>query len=115
LIIFSEKDMDPERFLTHSLQQDPAFEPIISVLQAAMQAVDPILAVQGAMKLTGDTLTIARRDYDLRQYRDIVVTGFGKASAAMAEGTSAILGARIQRGAVIVKYVEPEQAARIPS
>jgi glycerate 2-kinase len=107
--------MDPNRFLTHSLRQLPASKQITSILQAAMQAVDPIQAVYQSMSVAGNRLRVAGRTYDLRKYKNLIVVGFGKASAAMAEGVGTLLGERVSRGALILKHSEPEQATRIPA
>jgi glycerate 2-kinase len=106
--------MTQESFLTHSIRRLPESDPITAVLQAAMQAVDPIRAVQNALSLSGDHLTAAGRVYDLRQYERLIVIGFGKASAAMAIGIDMILPGRITQGAVIAKHLPaPQEISRI--
>ncbi len=44
------------------------------------------------------------REYDLERIRRVFVIGFGKASAAMAQAVEEVLGDRIERGTVTVKY-----------
>jgi glycerate 2-kinase len=104
--------MDSDRYLTRTLRSFPRAEQIIDVLQAAMQAVDPVQAVHRAMHLFGDRLRIGDREYDLRQYERVIVVGFGKAAAAMLAGVIEILGEHITTGAIIAKYIDPNQAVR---
>jgi glycerate 2-kinase len=106
--------MDSDRYLTRTLRSFPRAEQITGVLQAAMQAVDPVQAVHRAMHLSGDRLRIGDREYDVHQYERVIVIGFGKAAAAMMEGVSEVLGEHIRTGAIIAKYVDPNQAVRIP-
>lgn len=74
------------------------------ILHAAIAAAGPDKAIRNKMQLSGDTLTIDGRPYDLSQYDGIVLLGAGKASAAMAKVAEDILGDRIKRGLVVTKY-----------
>ncbi|MBI3537187.1 MAG: glycerate kinase [Chloroflexi bacterium] len=75
-----------------------------AIFRAALDAADPRAAIQRAVKRNGDQLRVADRAYDLARVRDIYAIGFGKASAPMAQAIEEILGERIARGAVNVKY-----------
>jgi glycerate 2-kinase len=74
------------------------------IIHAALAAVDPRGAVLAHLSLTGDTLRIGERAYDLRQIERIVVVGAGKAGAPMAAALTDLLGDRISEGYVNVKY-----------
>lgn len=76
----------------------------MSIFRAGLKAVEARDAVCNALKLEGDLLTVAGQRYHLNDYRRILVLGAGKASAFMAAGIEAILGPRISRGLVCVKY-----------
>lgn len=95
--------MQPERLLTRSLRAAPHGQALAAIMAAALAAVDPDQAVRRALRLSGDTLEIGARRYDLRSIRRVLVVGAGKAGAPMAAGVAAVLGDRISAGLVIVK------------
>lgn len=76
----------------------------LSIFRAALDAADPRVAIHRAMQRDGNRLRVQAREYDLARVRRVLVIGFGKASAAMAQAVEEILGDRIARGAVTVKY-----------
>jgi glycerate 2-kinase len=75
----------------------------LAILEAALEAVNPIRAVKRVLQLTGDTLHVGSVSYNLAAYQHIYVLGAGKASAAMAQALEDILGDRITAGWVNVK------------
>ncbi len=75
-----------------------------ALFDAALDAADPRQAVRRALQCDGDRLRVLSREYDLARVHRVFVIGFGKASAAMAQGVEEILGAKITRGWVTVKY-----------
>lgn len=79
-----------------------------SIFRAGLQAVDPYMLILNRFKLNGDVLTIAGGEHtlelDLRAYNEIVVLGCGKAAAPMARALEDVLGERLSRGLVCVKY-----------
>ena len=77
---------------------------VVSVMQAALAAVDPYAAVRGQLRLQNDRLQVGDRIYDLAQYDRVLVVGAGKAGAPMARAVEDVLGRRIARGHVNVKY-----------
>lgn len=77
---------------------------ILAVLDAALDAVDPVRAIHRLVTVEGDTLYIGDTAHDLARYRRVIVVGGGKAGASMAQAVEAILGARITAGHVNVKY-----------
>jgi len=74
------------------------------IFDAGIASVDPVAAVQNAVRRQGDFLTVAGEVYDLRQYAQVYVIGAGKAGATMAQGLENVLQDRLTAGAVTVKY-----------
>ena len=88
-----------------------------AIYQAALDRVDPAVMVKSCLHLEGDLLRVRTEEHseeiDLGAFRSIVVLGFGKASGRMAVALEQILGDRISRGVVAVKYGHTEKPARI--
>ncbi|HJU05207.1 MAG TPA: glycerate kinase [Nitrospiraceae bacterium] len=74
------------------------------LLTAALQAVDPALAIHHSVTRRGFHLKVGPRRYDLRQYKRLIAVGAGKASAPMAAALEERLGNRLTGGLVVVKY-----------
>lgn len=87
----------------------------LAIFRAALDAADPRAAVHRTMRREGNRLRVGTREYDLARVRCVFVVGFGKASAAMAQAVEEILGDKIERGAVTVKYghIAPLASPRI--
>jgi glycerate-2-kinase len=83
----------------HKSTQDELTE----IFNAALAAVDPYHAVLNALRLENNCLLIGAASYALSGYQRIVVVGAGKASARMALAIEHVLGARINKGLIIVK------------
>src|SRR2546430_4659309 len=66
--------------------------------------------VRRALTLEGEELLTPDSQFDLAKYDRIIVVGWGKASALMAEALEHILGERISRGLVVV----PEFQKNLP-
>ena len=75
-----------------------------NVFSAALIASDPGAAVKTNLRLRGDRLHVAGRDYELASVRHIFVAGCGKASAPMASAVEELLGDKIADGVIVVKY-----------
>ena len=78
-------------------------EDMMTVLAAALKAVDPAQAVRNCVRREGTRLEVGDRTYDLDSYRRILVVGAGKASGPMAQALEEILGDRLEGGVVNVK------------
>ncbi|MBI2939327.1 MAG: glycerate kinase [Chloroflexi bacterium] len=76
----------------------------LSLVRAALDAVEPGVAVRRHLVVAGDRLEVNGRTYDLRRYRRILIVGGGKAAAPMAQAVEAVLGDRLTAGIVNVKY-----------
>jgi hydroxypyruvate reductase len=77
---------------------------IVSILEGALDAVDPATAVKRHLRREGDVLWIADVRYDLSAFSDIYVVGAGKAGAPMAQAVEETLGDCITAGYMNVKY-----------
>ncbi|MCZ0940791.1 MAG: DUF4147 domain-containing protein, partial [Caldilineaceae bacterium] len=111
------------RFDTSILTPDPtARRPILAVLDAALDAVDPFAAVQNILRRQDEYLTAtdsaasepaAELTYDLRRYRRIFVVAAGKAAAPMSSAVESLLQDRISGGLAVTKYdhAQPADAA----
>ena len=97
-------DEVPVAFAPSILNANPTLRrKIISVLDAALAAVDPKAAVLNLLQRTGDTLLVGAQRYDLTHYRRIIVIGAGKAGTPMVQAVESVLGDRISAGLVVVK------------
>lgn len=91
----------------------------LTILEAALMAVDPYQAVCARLHRVGHELWIDGQLYDLNRFRRILVMGAGKAGAPMARAVEDALGELITTGLVVVKtghaaptrYVEIVEAA----
>lgn len=76
----------------------------LEIFQAALQAVDPALAIRHYVRLDGNLLLAGGVSFDLSKIGRVYVVGAGKASAPMAAALEEILQDRISSGLVSVKY-----------
>lgn len=103
------------RFATAVLNPDPTRRtPILTVLEAALAAVDPFRATQTFLARQGEQLVIADQTVDLASVRRIFVLGAGKAGAPMAQAVEAVLGDRISDGLVVVKTGHSAPTHHVP-
>ena len=92
------------RFDPSILQPNPMLrQRIVTVLEAALTAVDPYGAVLHVLQRQGNLLTVGAQQYDLTQFRRVFVIGAGKAGAPMTQAVEQVLGDRITAGLVVVK------------
>src|SRR3990167_10692829 len=77
---------------------------LISIFKAGIDAVNPYRLVLQSLKVEGNILNIKDVSYDLNQFNNILVIGGGKATAPMAQAVENILGDRIGKGCIVVKY-----------
>lgn len=88
-----------------------------SIFMAGLDRVNPYSMIKRHVTLKGDILAVALEDYnttiDLSSYKHIVLLGAGKASAPMAKAFEEILGNRIEKGLVCVKYGHTEPLERV--
>jgi glycerate-2-kinase len=74
----------------------------ITVLEAALNSVDPHKAVLNNLKIVDGKLRVGNFEASLDDLRKIVVIGGGKAGGAMAEAVESVLGDRVSGGCVNV-------------
>jgi glycerate 2-kinase len=87
-----------------SLQKSRHKEAVLSILHAALQAVDPVQAVTRHIRLdASQNLLVQDRSYQLDRYRRVLVVGAGKAGAPMTEAVVNLLEDRLERAIVVVK------------
>jgi len=74
------------------------------IFTAGVGSVLPDKMIRKHLSISGSKLTVGILDIPLNEINNIYVIGAGKAGALMAAETEAILGNRITRGHVVVKY-----------
>ncbi|MEA4937250.1 MAG: glycerate kinase [Paludibacter sp.] len=74
------------------------------IFLAGVAGVLPDQLIRSQVKLNGNILSVAGNNYDLSSIKNIYVIGAGKASALMASEMESILGKRITKGHIVVKY-----------
>ncbi|MFH1624541.1 MAG: glycerate kinase [Pseudomonadota bacterium] len=90
------------------MDKEKSRKTIRDIFGKAVMAVDPKEVIKRNVRLadspSGVKLLIRDREYDLSEYRGIYVVGAGKAASSMAWAIEEVLGERIIRGIVNVKY-----------
>jgi hydroxypyruvate reductase len=79
------------------------------IFAAAVEAVDPYQAVKRLVRVERNLLILGAEDagpvtFDLSKYDRIFVVGAGKATAPMAKAIEELLGEKIHKGLIVVKY-----------
>jgi hydroxypyruvate reductase len=92
---------------------DPLRRDAKKIFLHAVHAVQPQTILSSHISLRNQVLRIGERKYPLSQYERIFVAGTGKASASMAVNLEKILGTRITRGLINVKYGHSQKLKRI--
>jgi glycerate 2-kinase len=84
-----------------------------AIFRAALEAADPVEAVNRHVRLSGGALVAGRRSYQIERLDRVWVVGAGKASAAMGRAVESLLGKRIAGGFINVKYGDTARLRRI--
>jgi glycerate 2-kinase len=79
-------------------------ETLTRIFMAGLRAVDPEEAVRRHVELVGSRLRVGEHFYPLDRFERVIVIGAGKGTAPMARALEDILGERLTRGLIIVKY-----------
>lgn len=82
----------------------PYKEKIASILKAALDAANPMKAVEDNLNLEGDTLIVGNNQFSLPPGARIVTVALGKAAPAMLKGAVDRLGVRVQDGVCVCKH-----------
>jgi len=72
------------------------------LMEAGLQAADPMLAMKKAMNVNGPTLQVGGRQYNLKKFDRILCLGAGKASGRMALVLEQQLSNHLSDGLVVV-------------
>ena len=72
-------------------------------LRPGLQAVDPVEAINRHIKLEKDLLSVGGKQFNLKDYDNVLVVGAGKAVAPMAKAVEDLLENRISDGVIVVK------------
>jgi hydroxypyruvate reductase len=94
----------PDHFLPKTFSALPKAAAVERILRAAVAAADPEQVVQSHLRVDGSTLVAGEARYNLDDYRQVLVTGIGKASVGMAGAVLNRLGERIRGGVVVTKH-----------
>lgn len=81
---------------------------VLDVLEETLCEMDSAKRIRQLVSLTGSTLRIGTKKWDLSQKRNVFLICGGKASNATGMALEAILGDRLTQGIVIVKSLEPQ-------
>lgn len=76
----------------------------IQIFKAGLRAVTPETAIARFCHIEDNCLVVKDLKYNLNHFEHIFVVGAGKATAAMAQKIEMLLGDRIKKGSIIVKY-----------
>jgi hydroxypyruvate reductase len=87
-----------------------------SIFVHCLKAVDPYEAVKRFVHVKGDRMLLGRKgqanaDLDLTKFDSIYLVGAGKATAPMAKAIENLLGERVEKGIINVKYGFTEDLA----
>ena len=85
----------------------------MAILHAALKAADPVEAVLRHLRIKDGALIAGKRRYALKNFRRVLVIGAGKAGAPMALAVERLLGRRIERGLLNVKYGHVAKLRRV--
>lgn len=105
-----------ERLLCPALRSHPNGELVTRVLQAALSAVEPEVAVRQHLRREGNSLHVGECSYNLDLLRQVRLVGFGKASLPMGKAAAAILDDHLHSGILITKQgqIQPSQTGLDP-
>ena len=83
------------------LSKTSARAKVLEIIEAGYNAIDTECVVKASVKLDGSILTIKSQSFDLNDFKNVYVLGFGKASAKAALALESILGDHITDGIVV--------------
>lgn len=74
---------------------------MLEILESGLAAIQPEKVIRKKIYIQGNILTIAENQFDLRQFENIYLLGFGKGSAGISKQLEKILGDKLKTGFVI--------------
>ena len=84
------------------------------ILAAAIQGVEPGIAVRRHVQRQGNLIRIGNKMYDLGDYDRIILIGMGKAAPAMASAIDDLLADRVTTGLIVTKEIPVGFSSRLP-
>src|SRR5262245_57691653 len=97
----------PKILPSHTLATFPQSPSILRILQAALDAADPVQAVRRAVQRNGQQLLVDGVRYDLSCFRSVRLLCIGKAAGALASALEPLLDGFLAEGLVIAKSANP--------
>ncbi|NJE02319.1 glycerate kinase [Thermococcus sp. JdF3] len=85
-------------------------ETALALMDAALKAADPYLAVKRNLGIEGNHLVVSGERFPVRG--KIYLLAFGKAACSMARAVVDLLGERVEEGVIITKYGYAENCPR---
>lgn len=79
---------------------------VLELTDRVLKRLDSYDRIKGMMYLDGDVLHVGSRCWDLSKKKSVYVLGAGKACNQMAMAVTEILGDRVTKGVINVKFVE---------
>ena len=79
----------------------PARRDALSLVDAALEAIDTKKVLTQAVAVHGDVITVGGHAFDTSDYRSVRVVGFGKAACDAAAALEEILGEHITSGTIV--------------
>ncbi|MDD5306488.1 MAG: glycerate kinase [Deltaproteobacteria bacterium] len=86
-----------------SIDASPHGHKVLSVMRAALAAVEPGAAVRAHVSRDGDRLIVDGRPFDLGSFDRVILVGAGKASVPMARAVVGLAGDRIAAGLAVTQ------------
>jgi glycerate 2-kinase len=87
---------------------------VSKILNAALASVEPHTAIVSTLRRNANTLQAGGKTYDLADYGNIHLIGFGKAVMAMAAGALEVIGDEVKGGYLIAKHLDESVVALFP-
>lgn len=85
----------------------------LAAVEAAIDTVHPQTVVPKVISLEGETLSVSRQTYDLREYDRLYVVGGGNVAGETAAALETIFGDRITRGVIITDVPASTETVKI--
>lgn len=84
-----------------TLASTPARATLLTIAEAGLQSIQTPRVVAQSIQLSGSTLTVCGKAYNLHEYENLYVLGVGKCSIDAAQELERILGNKITEGVVV--------------
>ncbi len=94
----------PQNFYSPALASHPYGASVQRILQSALEAANPAIALQRCVRREGNRLLVEGQSYVLDDFPAVHLFALGKAAWTMTQALDALLDERLVRGLVIVKH-----------